>query len=318
MKETRHIEVTPYNPIWAEQFEAEALQIKKVLQNTCIAVHHVGSTSVPGLPAKPKIDIIAVVKGHPSETIKKLEEIGFVYRGEYNIPMHYGFSKRGAVEVNLHVYQEGHPEIALNLTFRDYLRSHPQVRDEYGAMKLKLLEDKASFEKNNSMFTGYNLGKDAFIRKVLKSAGFESLRFVKCTHYAEWDFAKKMRQKYFFDKVPVSDPYEWTFNHPNHAHFVLCQGMDMIGYAHIQLWPKSRAAIRIIVIEETKRSHGCGKQFLTWIETWLKWQGYRSIHTESSPNAVRFYEHMGYTVMPFDDPDGNETDARDTPMGKLL
>jgi len=136
MKETRHIKVTPYNPIWAEQFEAEALQIKKVLQDTRIAVHHVGSTSVPGLPAKPKIDIIAVVKGHPSETIKKLEEIGFVYRGEYNIPVHCGFSKRGAVEVNLHVYQEGHPEIALNLTFRDYLRSHPQVRDEYGAMNL--------------------------------------------------------------------------------------------------------------------------------------------------------------------------------------
>lgn len=67
----------------------------------------------------------------------------------------------------------------------------------------------------------------------------------------------------------------------------------MIGYAHIQLWPKSRAAIRIIVIDETKHSHGCGKQFLTWIETWLKWQGYLSIHTESSLNAVRFYEQMG-------------------------
>lgn len=318
MKETRKIEVTPYNPLWPEQFEAEALQIKKTLADFCVAVHHVGSTSVPGLPAKPKIDILAVVVGHPSETIKKLEEIGFVYRGEYNIPLHYGFSKRGAVEVNLHVYQEGHPEIELNLTFRDYLRSHPQTRDAYGALKLKLLQDEASFEKKNSIFTGYNLGKDAFIRNVLKLAGFKSLRFVKCTHYAEWDFAKKMRQKYFFDKVPVSDPYEWTFNHPSHVHFVLCKGMDLIGYAHIQLWPKSRAALRIIVIDEAERNHGFGKQFLTWIQTWLKWQGYLSLHTESPPQAVRFYKQMGYNVMPFDDPDKHKGDPRDTPMGRLL
>lgn len=318
MKEAREIEVAPYNPLWPEQFEQESSQIKKILGNGCMAVYHVGSTSVPGLAAKPKIDILVVVKNHPSETITKLETIGFVYRGEYNIPMHYGFSKRGGVNVNLHVYQEGHPEIELNLTFRDYLRSHPDLRDEYAAIKSRLLQDKSSFEKNNSMFNGYNLGKDAFIRKVLKLAGFQRLRFVRCTHYAEWDFAKKMRQKYFFDKVPISDPYVWTFNHPDHVHFILLRGMDMIGYAHIQLWPKSRAAIRIIVVEEVDRNQGFGKQFLTWIETWLKWQGYSSIHTESSPDAIRFYEQMGYVGMPFDDPDGYEGDARDTPMGKLL
>jgi len=90
------------------------------------------------------------------------------------------------------------------------------------------------------------------------------------------------------------------------------------GYAHIQLWPESRAAIRIIVLNVMHRNQGFGRQFLEWIENWLKIKGYRSIHTESSPDAVQYYEHLGYKVMPFNDPDGYESDSRDTPMGKLL
>ncbi|CCB89430.1 GNAT family N-acetyltransferase [Simkania negevensis] len=318
MKEVRKIEVVPYDPSWPEQFEVEAGLIRDALGDHCIAVHHVGSTAVPGLCAKPKIDIILVSKS-PEATIQKLEKIGFKYRGEYNIPMHYGFSKRGERDVNLHVYQERHPEITLNLTFRDYLRSHPEVRDEYGALKLELLKQKSSFEKSEgSMFTGYNLGKDAFISSILKRAGFDSLRFVICTHHNEWKAAKSLRKRYFFDKISIADPYEWTFNHPDHLHFILYKGVEIIGYCHIQLWPQSRAAIRIIVMEEAYRNQGFAKQFLEWIETYLKAKNYKSIHTESSPDAVGFYQCLGYIDMPFNDPDGHEGGVDDIPMGKSL
>lgn len=319
MKQTRKIEVVPYNPLWPKQFEEQAEFIKKALGNHCLQVHHVGSTSVPGLPAKPKIDIVAVVK-HPflEEDIKKLEAAHFVYRGEYNIPMHFGFSKRGPLEVNLHVYEEGHPEIELNLTFRDYLKTHPAMRDEYGALKLHLLEKESSFEKDNSMFTGYNLGKDALIRKILKLANFKRLRFVKCAHHAEWEACKKFRQKYFFDKVPIQDPYQWTFNHPEHAHFALCLGTEVIGYAHVELWHKSRAALRIIVVEEGYRNKGYGSQLLQWTETWLKSKGCHTLHTESRPEALSFYKHRGYVPMPFNDPHGHATHPNDTPLGKQL
>jgi len=316
-KETEKIEVVAYDSRWSEQFEIEATQIKEALGGNCVSILHVGSTAVPGLSAKPKIDMIAVVK-NPEDVIKSLEAIGFDYRGEYNIPMHYGFSKRGKTSVNLHIYQEGNPEIELNLTFRDYLRSHPKIRDEYARLKHALLEKKSSHEKNDSMFTGYNLGKNAFINKVLKLAGFERLRFVICTHYDEWEAAKSLRKRYFFDKINVSDPYEWTFKHENHVHFVLYKGVEIVGYAHIQLWPKSRAAIRIIVIEEKQRNQGFGSQFLKWIEIWLRSKKYKSIHTEASPDSVGFYTHLGYGLMPFNDPDGYEEDPRDTPMGKLL
>jgi GrpB-like predicted nucleotidyltransferase (UPF0157 family) len=72
-----------------------------------IAVHHVGFTAVPGLAAKPKIDIIAVVK-NTSKIIPEIENLGYEYRGEFNIPLHCGFSKREPdLSVNLHVYEEG-------------------------------------------------------------------------------------------------------------------------------------------------------------------------------------------------------------------
>ncbi len=317
MKITKHIDVVSYNPKWSDIFKEEALKIKQALGGNCLNVHHVGSTSVPGLSAKPIIDIIGATKD-PEKAILPLESLGFTYKGEYNIPFRLYFSKKENTKVHLHVYEEGHPEIELNLLFRDYLRTHPESLAEYAELKTHLLTQKESFEKNNSLFTGYNLGKDAFIRKVLQQAGFNRLRFMKCTHYAEWEAAKLFRQKYFFDKVPTADPYTWTFDHPDHIHFVLYQGSEIIGYAHFQLWPEQRVAMRIIVIDEPFRNQGFGEQFLMLCEKWLTQQGYQSLHIESSPEAYVFHQRHNYIKMPFNDPDGYEGHPKDIAMGKIL
>lgn len=317
MSTVKHIDVVPYNPAWPHLFKAEAQLIQHALETNCVAIHHVGSTAVPGLAAKPKIDILAVVKD-PHLSIHPLEKAGYAYKGEWNIPFKYGFTKRGSLNVNLHLYKEGHPEIDLNLLFRDYLRQHPEACAEYAQLKENLLKDETSFEKNNSLFAGYTLGKEAFIRHILKQAGFHRNRFVKCTHDAEWEAARRLRNENFFDKVPLADPYTWTFNHPNHGHFIFYDGVDIVGYAHIQLWPHSRAALRIIVIDEPHRHRGFGRHFLSLIEKWLKHQGYQSLHTESSPEALPFYQKQGYVGMPFEDPDNHESDPRDTPLGKGL
>ena len=68
---------------------------------------------------------------------------------------------------------------------------------------------------------------------LLNESGVSRLRFLKCTHEAQWNAAKKFRQTYFFDRVPISDHYTWTFNNPGHIHFVLNKGDEIIGYAHI-------------------------------------------------------------------------------------
>lgn len=154
--------------------------------------------------------------------------------------------------------------------------------------------------------------------KDIEKVDFNRLKFLKCSDHTEWDAAKHFRQKYFFDNVPISDPYTWTFNHKDHEHFVLYQGTEIIGYAHIQLWPENRAALRIIVIDETKRHLGFGGEFLRLLEKWLKSRDYKIIQTESSPAALQFYKKHGYTNMPFNDPDEHESHPQDIPLGKIL
>ncbi|MBI2707492.1 MAG: GNAT family N-acetyltransferase [Proteobacteria bacterium] len=314
----RRIEVVPYDSNWPRLFEEESAKIKKALGDNCIVVHHVGSTAVPGLCAKPKIDIILVAK-NIALIGQDLEKLGYESRGEFNIPFRLGFSKRGALlNVNLHVYEEENPEINLNLLFRDYLRNFPEALEEYANLKLNLVAQDSLHEKKNSLFSGYNLGKDAFIKKVLNKAGFHGLCMRLCTHYDEWEVARTFRQKYFFDKVPVVDPYTWTFDHKDHLHLVFYQGTEIIGYAHIQLWKEQRAALRIIVIDEHLRDQGHGGYFLKLCERWLTQKGFKTLQTQASPAAYPFYCKHGYTEMPFNDPDGYEGDPQDIDVGKVL
>jgi len=130
--------------------------------------------------------------------------------------------------------------------------------------------------------------------------------------------ATVLRQKYFFDRVPIKDPYLWTFDHKDHLHFILCLGNEIVGYAHVQLWPGRRAAIRIIVIEEQFRGSGLGKRLLAFCEKVLKEQGVKMLHTESRPKTTSFYKNLGYVEMPFNDPEGVATDPHDIAMGKEL
>lgn len=315
---SRIIEVVPYDPNWPRIFEAESKVIKKALGDNYIAIHHVGSTSVPGLAAKPKIDIIAVVRDlfFP---VSKLNALGYTYRGGLSIPLRRSFTLRAVDKnINLHVFEENDPEIELNILFRDYLRKHPVVRNEYEALKYNLVLKESSHVKNASIYIGYTLGKNDFIQNILNKAGFNKHRFVLCTHALEWEAAKRFRQKYFFGPYGVDDPYTWTFNHPQHKHFALYQGTEIIGYAHIQLWPHKRAAMRIIVIDETKRNNNFGGKFLALCERWLKSEGYKSIHAESRPTSLRFYTKNGYAQMPFNDPEGHESDPQDIAVSKQL
>ena len=139
MSNHKKIEVVEYNPEWPMIFENEKIAILEALKDNCAAIHHVGSTSVPELIAKPKIDIIAVANNR-TNAIKDLEKIGYSYDGEWNIPLQCGFAKRNGTYVNLHMFFElDHPEIELNLSFRDYLRTHTEAKIAYGNLKKEIL-----------------------------------------------------------------------------------------------------------------------------------------------------------------------------------
>lgn len=142
--------------------------------------------------AKPIIDII-LQASDPKGCFEGLGTLGYVYKGEYNIPGYYGFNKREITWVNLHADETNHAEIELNLVFRDYLRTHRESRHVYEALKKELLARPTSHAKGEGMFRGYTLGKYDFIQKTLAQAGFNRRRILYCTHAEEWKAVKAMK-----------------------------------------------------------------------------------------------------------------------------
>lgn len=164
----RKIEVVEYNPEWAKMFKTEAKQIKAALGKNCVAVHHIGSTSVKGLKAKPIIDIMAVVKDISLVDMKNeaFEAMGYECKGEYGIPGRRFFMKGGDNRTHhIHIFEESSKEeIDRHLAVRDYLCSHPDDAKEYAELKTKLA---AEFPYDND---GYCDGKDAFMKSLEQNA----------------------------------------------------------------------------------------------------------------------------------------------------
>lgn len=307
------IEVVCYNPNWPSMFQQEAALIQQALGSNCTAIHHIGSTSVPGLWAKPIIDMLPVVTNilEVDNATKAMESLGYEVKGEYGIAFRRYFQKNKNVRThNVHVYEEGDPEIDRYLKFRDWMRAHHDDAQAYANLKKELA---SKFPDN---ILRYVIGKDAFVADIDAKDGFDGWRMVQALTDREWATIRTLRQKYFFKSNP--DPYTWTFERKDHIHFVFYKNAEIIGYAHLQLWPEARAALRIIVIDENYRNRGFGSQFLKLCERWLCQQGFKMLMIQSSPEAYKFYQHHKYVKIPFNDPDGYETDVRDIEMGKAL
>lgn len=136
------IAVVDYDPAWPELFAAEAAKIRQVLGSAALAVEHVGSTAVPGLAAKPVIDINLTVADSADEAAyaPALEAAG--YRLIVREPgwFEHRMFKGAEPAVNLHVFSAGCPELARMRRMRDWLRASPQDLALYAATKRKLAE----------------------------------------------------------------------------------------------------------------------------------------------------------------------------------
>ena len=309
----RKIEVVEYNPSWPELFEVESKWIKQALGGNCVEIYHIGSTSVPGLSAKPIIDMLPVVRDirEVDKATEAMESLGYEAKGEYGIAFRRYFQKGKNIRThNVHVYQEGDSEISRYLKFRDWMRSHTSDAENYGKLKLELAK------KFPHDILQYCNGKDAFVASIDAKDGFNGCRIVKVLTDREWDAMRFLRKNYFLKSK--EDPYTWTFTHKDHIHFVFYKNVEIIGYAHLQLWPQNRAALRMIVIDERYRKLRFGSQFLNLCERWLYHQGFKKLLIQSSQEVYRFYQRNGYTEMPFNDPDNYEGDPRDIEIGKCF
>jgi GrpB-like predicted nucleotidyltransferase (UPF0157 family) len=139
----RRVEVTAHDPQWVGAFRREAALLQSVFGNEALAIHHIGSTSVPGLPAKPIIDILLEVRDIQAvdSNNQPMRELGYEPRGEYGLPRRRYFPKSSGDRriSHVHAWQTGDPEIERHLSFRDYLISHPQTSSEYGRLKEEMV-----------------------------------------------------------------------------------------------------------------------------------------------------------------------------------
>lgn len=137
----RRVVILPYDSGWKCRFEKAASEVKEVFGKECIEIHHIGSTAVEGLAAKPIIDLMPVVRSIENIDFfnDKMEELGYIAYGENGLPGRRYFQKGGDERTHhVHVYQEGNEEIRRHLAFRDYLRTHTEEAKKYGALKEKL------------------------------------------------------------------------------------------------------------------------------------------------------------------------------------
>jgi GrpB-like predicted nucleotidyltransferase (UPF0157 family) len=151
-----------YSPSWPAQFEAEADALRSLLEDNLLAIHHVGSTSVPGLAAKPTIDLLPVVSSLARLEVQttRLVENGYRAWGEYGLKGRRFFTKdlRLVRTHNIHAYQMDDSEIERHLGFCAYLRAHESVRKEYEALK------RTVYQQHPTDIAAYNEGKNAWIK----------------------------------------------------------------------------------------------------------------------------------------------------------
>lgn len=159
----RKVEVSSYDEKWAVLFAEEADKLKLVFENEMVAIHHIGSTAVPGLKAKPIIDIMPVVKDISlvDKYNEEMKSIGYEPKGENGIPNRRYFQKGGDNRTHhVHIYQVGSPEIKRHLAFRDYLLQNSRVMKSYGELKERLAQQ---FPYD---IESYINGKDSFVKKI--------------------------------------------------------------------------------------------------------------------------------------------------------
>lgn len=166
--ERRPVVLAPHDPAWKQMAAEEAARVAEALGSHLIAIHHIGSTAIPSIRAKPILDLLGVVHRIQAldENVHLLEQLGYRPRGELGIPGRRYFSKpqEGTRTHHLHCYEQGDPNIDRHLFFRDYLLAHPEAAAAYDRLKTELA---AKFPDDTLAYTD---AKTDFITTIERKA----------------------------------------------------------------------------------------------------------------------------------------------------
>ena len=159
-------QITPYDPGWADQYQKEARRLRTVFEQDLLDMHHVGSTAVRGLAAKPEIDILIIVASGTllSTWTRALAGLGYQRGGDLSEGHHFFKRNHNGVRTHkLHVIVSGHPMIDRLLIIRDHLRCNPDDRNAYQALKTQLEQE------NKTGIAEYLRGKEPFLNTLYDS-----------------------------------------------------------------------------------------------------------------------------------------------------
>ncbi len=153
----------PYDESWATIYRDEDKLLRDALGNTILEMHHIGSTAIPGMWAKPVVDILVVVRNldEVDSRNKRMALAGYEAKGEFGIRGRRFFIKGGDKRSHhVHVFLKGSPEIKRHLDFRDFMIAHPESAARYAELKRSLA---ARFRTD---IDAYCDGKDSFIKAI--------------------------------------------------------------------------------------------------------------------------------------------------------
>jgi len=161
------VRLAQYSPEWAKIFEREEKLLQSSIGKYIIEIQHIGSTSIPGIVAKPIIDIgVAIGRFEGGVVcIKPLEGLGYIYNGENGIPRRHYFDKGDPTAYHLHMLEQDSDEWKKHITFRDFLRNNEEAAREYARLKQQLA---VKFRHDRLAYTN---GKSEFVERILKTAG---------------------------------------------------------------------------------------------------------------------------------------------------
>ncbi len=159
------VRVVPHNPEWKQAFIAESQKLATVLADNLVKIHHIGSTAIPGIHAKPIIDFLVEVKdiNLVDKQTPVIEQLGYEAMGEFGLVGRRYFRKESSPGIRIHhvhVYQIDSSEVERHLAFRDYIIAHPQEAEQYSQLKQKLAQ------KYPRDIEAYMDGKDQFVKQI--------------------------------------------------------------------------------------------------------------------------------------------------------
>jgi GrpB-like predicted nucleotidyltransferase (UPF0157 family)/GNAT superfamily N-acetyltransferase len=315
MQTVRTIIVTDYDPAWPETFEALKARLWPGLEGIAVAVEHVGSTAVPGLAAKPIIDMSVIVPS-PADVaagIAALATVGYVHRGDLGVTGREAFYAPPDLPAHhLYLCPADSQSLRNHLTLRDYLRSHPQEAARYAALKKDLAQ---RFPHD---IDSYINGKTALILSFLHAAGMAPAELEEISginrkpliaiqpEAPDTPEAQALIAELTAEMAPLYAP-ENTYGYSVEklirqgvAFFVIRWDGEAVGCGGVQIFD-GYAELKRMYVRPHFRGRGLSAQLLAKLAHHARGQGITILRLETGVHqhaAIRFYEREGFYPIP--------------------